>query len=258
MENNDRYDLIAIGAHPDDVEVGTGGVLLKMAQSGYRTGIIYLTQGEMGTGGTPEIRSREAAAAAQILRADLLETLDLGDTRLVDSPENRNKVAELIRRYRPTMLLAPWPRGGHGKRASHADHLAAGAIVTNACNYATFKKLPISGEPFTVSTLFHFFLPVEEPPTFVVDITDQFEGWVEALRAHESQFLNPEKPRTRDYMWQLETMARSFGSMIGVKYGQGLKIGEPLAIEDLFCLVKGDRAHCRRALAYSIENKRME
>lgn len=258
MDIDKGYDVISIGAHPDDVEVGTGGVLLKMAQMGYRTGIIYLTQGEMGTGGTPEIRARESQTAARIMQSDLLETLDLGDTRLSDTPENRYVVAELIRKYRPTLLLAPWPRGGHGKRASHADHLAAGSIVTNACYYATFRKLPISGEPFHVSALFHYFLPVEEPPTFVVDITEQFDGWIEALKAHESQFLNPDKPKTRDYLWNLETMARNYGSLIGVKYGQGFKIGEPMAIEDPFCLVNGNRAHCRRTMSYNPATRRME
>ena len=258
MSSENRYDLIAVGAHPDDVEVGTGGALLKMAQLGYRTGIIYLTKGEMGTGGTPEIRGRESLTAAQIMKTDLLETLDLGDTKLVDTPENRNIVAGLIRKYQPTLLLAPWPRGGHGKRASHADHLAAGSIAVNACNYATFRKLPIAGEPFYVSALFHYFLPVEEPPTFVVDITEQFDGWIAALSAHESQFLNPEKPKTRDYLWNLESMARNYGNMIGAKYGQGFKIGEPMAIEDLFCLASGERAHCRRSPAYNPTTRRME
>lgn len=249
MPDSNRYDLISIGAHPDDVEVGTGGVLLKMKQMGYSTGIIYLTKGEMGTGGTPEIRAREASRAAEILQADLLETLDFGDTRVQDSPDNRYKIAELIREYRPSVILAPWMRGGHGKRASHADHLAAGSIITNACFYSALRKLPIQGEPYQVPALFHYFLPVEEPPTFVVDITDQFDGWVAALKAHESQFLNPDKPFARDYIWSLETMARSFGSMIGVKYGQGFRIGEPLRIEDLFCLVKGGPKFCGRLQA---------
>ncbi len=233
-----EYDLISIGAHPDDVEVGTGGVLLKMAEAGHRVGIIYLTKGEMGTGGTPEIRAKEALNAAKILRADLLETLDFGDTRLVDAPAFRNVVAELIRKYRPKILLAPWTSGGHGKRASHADHLAAGNIVANACYYATFKKLPVKGEPFSVPALFHYFLPYDVPPTFVVDITDQFEGWMAALKAHESQFLNPEKIKHRDYIFALESMARSYGSMIGVKYGQGFKIGEPLRVSDMLNLVR--------------------
>jgi bacillithiol biosynthesis deacetylase BshB1 len=258
MTTNDHYDLIAIGAHPDDVEVGTGGVLIKLAHAGYRTGIIYLTQGEMGTGGTAEIRAKEALAAARIMQADLLETLDLGDTRLTDSPENRYRLAELIRKYRPTIILAPWPRGGHGKRASHADHLAAGSIVTNACYYATFKKLPIQGETFEVPALFHYFLPTEETPTFIVDITEQFDDWIAALSAHESQFLNPDKPIGKDYFWHLETMARSYGSLIRCRYGQGFKIGEPMAVEDIFCLVKGERAHCRRKLTYNPVSKRME
>lgn len=258
MTIDNHYDLIAIGAHPDDVEVGAGGVLLKMSQLGYRTGIVYLTRGEMGTGGTPEIRAAEALAAAKILQTDLLETLDLGDTRLTDAPENRYQIAQLIRKYQPTIILAPWPRGGHGKRASHADHLAAGNIVINACNYATFKKLPIDGVPFQVPALFHFFLPSGEAPTFVVDITEQFDSWIAALKAHESQFLNPDKPTDRDYLWNLETMARGFGSLIGCRYGQGFKIGEPMAIEDIFCLIKGKREHCRRTLTYNPASKKME
>ncbi len=238
MRTDHGYDVISIGAHPDDVEVGTGGVLLRMAQQGYRVGIIYLTKGEMGTGGTPEIRAQEALKAAQILKADLLATLDFGDTKVVDTPEHRYVVAELIRKYRPRILLAPWMRGGHGKRGSHADHLAAGNIVTNACYYATFKKLPIKGDPYPVPALFHYFLPLEDPPTFVVDITDQFDDWMAALKAHASQFLNPEKMKHRDYIWNLETMARNYGNMIGVKYGQGFKIGEPLRVSDLTDLVK--------------------
>jgi bacillithiol biosynthesis deacetylase BshB1 len=233
----EKYDIISIGAHPDDVEVGTGGVLIKLKEYGYRTGIIYLTKGEMGTGGTPEIRAEEARKAAEILGADLLETLDWGDTKLTDQPEYRYRLVAMLRKYRPDIVLAPWVSGGHGKRQSHPDHLAAGQITTNSIYYATFKKLPIEGEIHRVKALFHYFLPVEEAPTFVVDISDQFERWMEALKAHASQFLNPEK--SRNYLWSLETMARSFGGMIGVKYGQAFKIGEPLKIQDLFCLIRG-------------------
>ena len=238
MNMNDKYDIISIGAHPDDVEVGTGGVLIKMAEYGYRTGLIYLTKGEMGTGGTPEIRAAEAKRAAEIMGADLLETLDWGDTRLEDKPEYRYQMAALLRKYRPDIVLAPWHQGGHGKRQSHPDHLAAGQIVVNSIYYATFKKLPVEGEIHRVKGLYHYFLPPEVAPTFVVDITDQFERWREALKAHQSQFMNPEK--SRDYLWSLETLARSFGGMVGVKYGQGFRIGEPLKIMDPFCLIKGD------------------
>ncbi len=241
MPDSKQYDLISIGAHPDDVEVGTGGVIIKMSQSGYRCGIIYLTRGEMGTGGTPAIRAEEAAAAAKIMGADLLDTLDFGDTRVEDTPENRNVVARLLRKYRPRIALAPWPRGGHGMRQSHADHLASGKIVMNARYYATFKKLPVDGEPYRVPLLFHYFLPSDETPDFVIDITEQFDRWIEALKAHDSQFVDPEKTKNRDYLWFLETMARSFGAQIGVKYGQGFKIGEPLAVPDPFDLIPDTR-----------------
>jgi len=241
LPDSHLYDLISIGAHPDDVEVGSGGVIIKMAQAGYKCGIIYLTQGEMGSGGTPEIRAEEAKRAAEIMGADLLETLDFGDTLVEDTPANRYVVAELLRKYRPRIVLAPWPRGGHGMRQNHADHLAAGKIVMNARYYATFKKLPVEGEPYRVPALFHYFLPSDESPDFVVDISEQFELWVESLKAHDSQFVDPEKTRNRDYLWFLETMARGFGALIGVKYGQGFKIGEPLSVANPFDLIPDDK-----------------
>jgi bacillithiol biosynthesis deacetylase BshB1 len=236
---SELYDLIAIGAHPDDVEVGCGGVLIKLAELGARTGVIYLTLGEMGTGGTVEVRAQEAEAGAVIMQTTLLERLDLGDTRLVDSPENRDQVAELLRRYRPRAVLVPWPRAGNGMRQSHADHVACGQLVTNARYYATFGKLPVAGEPYQVPGLFYYFLPNDEAPSFIVDITDQFDGWIKSLEAHRSQFLNPDKPRYRDYFWHLETVARWYGSLIGCKYGQAFKSLEPLPVQNLFCLVRG-------------------
>lgn len=228
-------DMLAIGAHPDDVEVGCGGLLIKMKERGYRTGVVYVTRGEMGTGGTPEIREQEAKAAAEILGAEILATLDFGDCRVVDNFESRVAIAQLLRRHRPKIVLAPYWQGGHGKRQSHPDHLATGRIVMNAAYYASFKKLPIPEEPYKINALYHYFLPPEVSPTFIVDITEQYERWMEALKAHKSQFLNPEKDR--DYLWSLESMARSFGGMIGVKYGQGYAIGEPMRIDDPFCLV---------------------
>jgi bacillithiol biosynthesis deacetylase BshB1 len=239
-----NIDLISIGAHPDDVEVGTGGVLVKMKKIGYSTGIIYLTQGEMGTGGTPEIRKKEAGDAAKILGADILERLDFGDCRLEDKFETRLEVARLIRKYRPRIILAPYWEGGHGKRQGHPDHLAAGRIAMYAANFATLKKLPLDDPPHRIDAMFHFFLPWEVPPTFVVDITAEYDAWMAALKAHKSQFMNPEKDR--DYIWSLESMARGFGNRIGVKYGQGFVIGEPMRIENIFCLIRpdGDSSPC--------------
>jgi len=228
------YDLISIGAHPDDVEVGTGGVLIGLNQRGYKTGIVYLTAGEMGTGGTPEIRADEARRAAEVIGSDLIETFDWGDCRLFDTYEKRLELAMLIRACRPRIILAPYPRVGHGKRQSHPDHVAAGQITLNAANYATLKKMPIDGEPHRVERIFHYFLPPGLAPNFVVDISEYFDRWLEALKCHRSQFLNPEK--SRDYIWSLESMARSFGMQAGCRYGQGFYNAEPIKIVDLFDL----------------------
>ena len=173
-------DLISIGAHPDDVEVGTGGVLVKMKKLGYSTGIIYLTYGEMGTGGTTVIRKKEAENAAEILGARLLARLNFGDCKLEDNYTTRLAVAKLIRQFKPRIILAPYWEGGHGKRQGHPDHLAAGKIVMNAANYATLIKMPLKEKPHRVKTIFHYFLPSEVPPTFVVDITEEFDDWMAA------------------------------------------------------------------------------
>jgi bacillithiol biosynthesis deacetylase BshB1 len=226
----DRIDCLAVGAHPDDVEVGTGGVLVKLRQLGHSTGLAVLTRGEMGTGGTAEEREAEIHHAADIMGARVLATLDLGDTRLEDTPEHRLQVAALYRRFRPRIVLAPYHRGGHGKRASHPDHLAAGRLAMNAVPYAALAKLDLPGEPYQVPALFHYFIPPEVMPTFVVDITDQFDTWMKALKTHASQFQNPAKPR--DYIWSLETMARHYGGLVGVKYGQGFVAGEPMNVRD--------------------------
>lgn len=159
LKNNSAtsIDVLAIGAHPDDVEVGSGGVLIKLSRLGHRIGVIYLTRGEMGTGGTAQIRNQEAKKAADIMGVQLLATLNFGDCKVMDNFKTRLQVARLIRKYRPKIVLAPFWEGGHGKRQGHPDHLATGRIVMNAVNYAALKKMPLKEKPHQVKALFHFF-----------------------------------------------------------------------------------------------------
>jgi len=232
-----RYDVLSVGAHPDDVEVGTGGVLIDLVRRGYRCGLVILTQGEMGTGGTPEIRAREVEDAARILGADIVKTFDWGDTRLTDSYDKRLALAEIIRLTRPRIILTPHPQIGHGRRQSHPDHVAAGVITLNAASLAALKKVDLPGQPHLVTRIFHYFLPPGVTADFVVDITPHFERWIEALSAHRSQFLNPEK--SKDYLESLTAMARSFGLQARCKYGQGFTItGEPTQVKNLMSLVE--------------------
>ncbi len=228
------YDLLSIGAHPDDVEVGTGGVLIDLSKRGYRCGIVILTEGEMGTGGTAEIRAREVTEAAAILGVDIIKTFNWGDTRLEDSYDKRIELAKIIRQCRPKIILAPYPHVGHGRRQSHPDHVAAGVIAINASHLASLKKVDIPGEPHLVTRIFHYFLPPGVTPNFVVDITPHFEQWIEALSAHRSQFLNPDK--SRDYIDSLTLMARSFGQQARCTYGQGFYAVEPVMVKDMMTL----------------------
>lgn len=233
------YDVLAVGAHPDDVEVGVGGVLCRLRDLGYRTGLVYLTEGEMGTGGNRAIRRTEADRAAQIMGADMLKRFNWGDTRLTDTYEKRVQIAGLIRRYKPRIIFAPHWDGFTGRRQSHPDHLATGRIVMNAANLASLVKLEREHTVHRIGALYHYFLPSGVNPSFVVDITPQFDRWMAALAAHRSQFLNPRK--SRGYLWSLETMARAYGARIGVKYGQGFVSAEPLRIDNPMTLVQGDQ-----------------
>jgi bacillithiol biosynthesis deacetylase BshB1 len=238
MNDNKPYDLISIGAHPDDVEVGTGGVLIDLAKRGYRCGLVILTQGEMGTGGTASVRTKEVKAAAAILGADILATFDWGDTKLEDKYEHRLEVARIIRQARPKIILTPYPHVGHGRRQSHPDHVAAGIISINATNLAALKKADVEGEPHLVDRIFHYFLPPGVTPNFVVDITTHFEQWIKALSAHESQFLNPDK--SKDYIEHLTLMARAYGQQARCQYGQGFHAVEPIVVGDIRSLAVSD------------------
>ena len=233
-DQSERYDLLSIGAHPDDVEVGTGGVLIDLSKRGYKCGAVILTRGEMGTGGNADIRAAEVKAAAEILGVDLVATFDWGDTRLEDTYERRVELATVIRRCRPRIILAPYPQVGHGRRQSHPDHVAAGVLAVNAASLASLKKFDAPGDPHLVTRIFHYFLPPGVTPSFVVDITPHFDRWIEALSAHKSQFLNPEK--SRDYIESLTAMARSFGIQARCKYGQGFLAVEPIRVTDIMTL----------------------
>lgn len=234
-----HYDILAIGAHPDDVEVGCGGVLARAHQQGHSSAIVILTKGEMGTGGTVEIREKETVDAAKILGADVVKVFDWGDTQLTDNYEHRKELAAIIRQVRPRIILCPYPHIGHGRAQCHPDHVASGQIALNATSLSNLKKFDSGNPPHQVERVFHYFLPPGVAPTFVVDITDQFETWMKALKAHASQFQNPQKDN--DYIFYLETTARTFGQMARCKYGQGYWTIEPLLIDDLLDLVKAQQ-----------------
>ncbi|MCL6583447.1 MAG: bacillithiol biosynthesis deacetylase BshB1 [bacterium] len=226
-------DLLAFGAHPDDVEICLGGLLIKMKNRGYRTGIADLTRGEMGSRGTAQLRAQETAQASRLLAVDVRENLNLGDSRLTAGYDQILAAARLIRKLRPSIILAPYFEDWH------PDHAAAGRIVQQAFFQARLAKLDLGYPPHYPRRIYYY--PAHQPliPTFVVDITAEFPRKMEALSAYRSQIFPSEEDsqpyRTigvSDYAFHVESRCRYFGSLINVKYGEALWVDRPLRLDD--------------------------
>src|SRR6266567_1617607 len=242
-------DVLAIAAHRDDVEQTCGGTLFKMAQRGHRTGILDLTQGEMGTRGTAVDRAREAEDAAKILQASYRHALDIPDGRVENTWENRLKVARIIREQRPRVVILPYWLG------RHPDHYTCSTLGYEACFLAGLSKLGTTHgwtEPEDLDTVAHLAphrpfkiiyasLYTDVRPTFVVDITDQFERKVESLLAYKSQY-NDQKagselfPMRDEVRKRLETMAEFYGLLGGVKYAEPFVQKEVRVEDDLLAI----------------------
>ena len=246
-------DILAIAAHRDDVEQTCGGTMLKMAQTGYCTGILDLTRGEMGTRGTSEDRMQEAIKAAEILKVSWRDTLDIPDGRVENTWENRLKVARVIREQQPRVVILPYWKG------RHPDHYTASTLGYEACFLAGLAKLDLGVPNFSkIDRPSHLqaALEAEEPaphrpfkiiyatlyydvrPTFVVDITEQFEERFQSLMAYKSQFSDQEAgrdifPAQAEIRGRVEAMARFYGMLAGVTYAEPFLQKEVGLVDDL-------------------------
>jgi N-acetylglucosamine malate deacetylase 1 len=225
-------DILALAAHRDDVEQTCAGTLLKMAGRGHRTGILDLTRGEMGTRGTMEDRAREAADAARILKVSWREALDIPDGRVENTWENRLKVAKVLREQRPRVLILPYWEG------RHPDHYTAGILGYEAAFISGLAKLPLEGTAHRPFKIIYASLYRDVRPTFVVDITDQFETRFAALMAYKSQFTDQEAgsgdfPAQKEIRARVESMARFYGMMGGVTYAEPFVQKEVGLVDDV-------------------------
>ena len=236
-----KLDILVFGPHPDDAEIGAGGLLLKMKELGYATGICDMTTGEMGWG-TPEERVAECDEAAKILKLDARVNLDMGDNRIEDTFENRCKVAGVIREYRPQIIFAPYYRLPIGRGLGHNDHWKTGILASQAYNLAHLRKAPVPGDAYQARAIYYYYIPPGTRPTFIVDVSPYFETWMKALEVHRTQFSNPEKPRPKSQQQTLrdivEMGARGHGWAIGTKYAQAYLAAGPLRISNPMELVK--------------------
>jgi bacillithiol biosynthesis deacetylase BshB1 len=212
-------DVLAIAAHRDDVEQTCGGTLLRMKLLGLRTGIVDLTQGEAGTRGSAEERGAEAAEAARILGVDSREALDIPDGRVENSYENRVKIAGVLRRLRPRVVILPYWTG------RHPDHYTTSILGYEACFLAGLAKLDMGAPPHRPFKIVYASLYADVRPSFVVDVSDHIEQRFAALMAYRSQYSNQsaggglfvpeEEIRERSF-----ALARHYGLLGGVRYAE--------------------------------------
>lgn len=224
-------DVLAIGAHPDDVEVGIGGLVAKLAAQGFRVGILDLTRGEMGSRGTPDERAREADASAQVLGVAWRDSAGLPDGSVANEPGQRLAVVRAIRATQPRMVLAPFT----GDR--HPDHEAAHALVRDAAYSAGLARLD-TGQPAHRPKRVYYYRVYGDssPPALIIDVTGAHETKKRALACYASQFHNPDYdgPQTYvaspEFMAGIEARAAYWGARIGVSYAEVLYAAGPVQV----------------------------
>lgn len=234
-----NVDVLAVFAHPDDLELTVGGTILKLKHLGYRTGALDVTQGEMGTRGTVTGRAAEAIEAARILKLDVRENLHLPDGHVFVTDDERVAMVRVIRRLRPKVILT------HQLDDPHPDHDHIARLVRESARLASMRRYDetSSEDAIAVPRVAHNIFSRRAEPSFIVDISDFFESKMAAIRAHASQFYDPgsNEPETRltsaTFLDELEYRSRYFGSLIGVAAGEPYFVREALNVADPFELL---------------------
>jgi bacillithiol biosynthesis deacetylase BshB1 len=223
-------DILAFGAHPDDIEFGCGGILAKAAADGYKVLFADLTLGEKGTNGTPAIREKEAKEAAQVIGAERL-FLGFTDCEIMDTYEGRLKLVKVIRTHKPRLVIAPFWKG----EMNHPDHLACGTMVRHACRYARFGKILPELPTHQVEGVLHYLPHSVDETDILIDVSAHIDVWKQMMDKHQSQM------KTYPYSdWVLKGAAR-LGTLSGVAYAQGLAAGNPIVVDDVMTVSHGTR-----------------
>ena len=232
-----HIDVLAFAPHPDDAELLCGGTLAKLAREGRRTAIIDLTRGEMGTRGSVEIRAAEAAKAAEVLGVAVRENLGLPDSKLENTPATRAQLVSLLRRLRPQVVIAPAPRG------RHPDHRVAAQLVRDACFLSGIRKMDLGREPHRPRKLLYAIAYREDhvKPTFVVDISADFETKLRAVACYESQFegviqAGEVYPTGEPLADVIRHQSAHYGSLIRCTYGEPFWTHETMKVDDVMAL----------------------
>jgi N-acetylglucosamine malate deacetylase 1 len=234
-----KLDILAFGAHPDDIELGAGGTLITHAKMGYKVGLVDLTAGELGTRGSAEIRLKEAADATKFMGAVSRENLMMEDGHFLNSKESREQIIIRIRTHRPAIVLCNAP---HDR---HPDHQRAAELVRDACFYSGLVKVDVrdqngnSPDPWRPKLVIHYIQFYDLQPSFLIDISDSIDEKMKAIRAYRSQFHNPAstEPSTLiaspEFLDNIRNRASYFGQFIGVRYAEGFVGTRHTGLRDL-------------------------
>lgn len=242
-----KLHVLAIGAHPDDVELGCSGTLINHIRKGQQAGILDLTEGELGTRGTVQSRYDEANASAKLMGVAMRHNLNLGDGFFLNNQENQLKLISFIRRYQPDIIL------GNALSDRHPDHGKAGKLIADACFLSGLRKIETKWEgeaqaAWRPARVFHYIQDRFTEPDLVVDISDAFEMRMQAIKCFKTQFFNDDsgEPSTYisdpAYMTKIESRASLLGHRIGTSHGEGFHCSATIGISDMDALIYPEKA----------------
>lgn len=240
-----KLDILAIGVHPDDVELGCSGTIINEIKNGKTVGVLDLTQGELGSRGTVETRYEEAAKAAMIMGVVVRENLKMCDGFFKNDQEHQRKLIIAIRKYQPEIIIT------NSLSDRHPDHGRAGKLTTDSCFLSGLRKVETKDEqgndqePWRPKYVFHYIQDRYHEPDFVIDITDVFEQRMEAVKAYTTQFYNPDNEddgpqtyiSTAAFLESVVARARVIGKKIGVQYGEGFNTEKTLGLKNMDSLI---------------------
>lgn len=237
-----KVDILAIGVHPDDVELSCSGTLIKMIDQGKKVGLIDLTRGELGTRGSAELRTQEAAESAKVMGASFRENLDMRDGFFKYTDENLLKIAKVIRKYQPEIVLA------NALSDRHPDHGRAAKLTSDACFLAGLMKIQILDEDgqalerWRPKVVYHYIQDHHLSPDFVVDVTDYIEQKMEAIMCFKSQFYDPNSKEpaspisSLNFIESIKAKNRVFGRPLNYDFAEGFMVERVIGVDSLFDL----------------------
>ncbi|AKD04538.1 bacillithiol biosynthesis deacetylase BshB1 [Pontibacter korlensis] len=238
-----KLDILAFASHPDDIELGCAGTLISHVDAGYKVGIVDLTVGELGTRGTPEVRLQEAADAAKVMGISVRDNLGMADGFFQNDREHQLKVIEVLRKYRPEIVIA------NAIHDRHPDHGRGSALLTESCFKSGLKMIKTQNEAgeeqeaWRPKVVYHYIQDRLITPDFVVDVTPYWEKKMDAIRAFKSQFFNPDDTSPNTYISSpefldfVESRAKELGHAIGVTYGEGFTKERFIGVKNMFDLI---------------------